>query len=96
MSTSSSEPKRRYDAVAHLGRLRRDVPALASGGLWWVYAQGDVLVYVREHTSASVLVMASRSGFESVSLPSDLLGGLPRRRARDWAVAVAGGSVPSA
>ncbi|GAA2173049.1 maltodextrin glucosidase [Arthrobacter parietis] len=63
-----------YDAVAHLGRLRRDVPALAFGGLRWLYAQGDVLVYLREHVSGSVLVVASRSGFDEVQLPLDLIG----------------------
>lgn len=63
-----------YDAVAHLGRLRRDVPALAEGGLRWLYAQGDVLAYVREHDSGSVLVVACRAGFDGVSIPLDLLG----------------------
>lgn len=63
-----------HDAVAHLGRLRRDVPALAFGGLRWLYAEGAVLAYVREHASGSVLVVASRAGFDNVSLPLDLVG----------------------
>ena len=63
-----------YDAVAHLGRLRGEVPALVEGGLRWLYARGDVLVYVREHASGSVLVVASRSSFDGVELPLNLLG----------------------
>ncbi|WP_035777843.1 glycoside hydrolase family 13 protein [Arthrobacter sp. 35/47] len=63
-----------YDAAAHLGRLRRDVPALAFGGLRWLYAQGDVLAYIREHASGSVLVVACRSGFDDVTLPLDSVG----------------------
>ncbi|SDH58925.1 alpha-glucosidase [Arthrobacter subterraneus] len=63
-----------YDAAAHLGRLRRDTPALAFGGLRWLYAQGDVLAYIREHASGSVLVVACRSGFDDVTLPLDNLG----------------------
>ncbi|GAB3550387.1 maltodextrin glucosidase [Arthrobacter tumbae] len=70
----SAEHQDLYDAVAHLGRLRREVPALVEGGLRWVYARGDLLVYVREHAAASVLVVASRSGFDGVKVPLDLLG----------------------
>jgi alpha-glucosidase len=63
-----------HDAVTHLGRMRRDVRALAEGGLRWLYAQGDVIVYLREHAFGTVLVVASRSGFDGVSLPLDLVG----------------------
>jgi alpha-glucosidase len=63
-----------YDAAAHLGRLRRDVPALAEGSLRWLYARGDVLAYIREHALGSVLVVACRSGFDDVTLPLDCLG----------------------
>lgn len=72
-SLTSSHAELR-DAVACLGRLRRNVPALALGGLRWVYAQGDVMAYVREHASGSVLVVASRCGFDGVSLPLELVG----------------------
>ena len=63
-----------HDAVACLGRLRRDVPSLAEGGLRWLYAEGDVLAYVREHAEGSVLVVAARSGFDGVQLSLNLLG----------------------
>ncbi|NJC23596.1 alpha-glucosidase [Arthrobacter pigmenti] len=52
------------DAVAHLGRLRLKVAALPDGGFRWLYAEGHVLIYVREHASGSVLVVAARAGFE--------------------------------
>ncbi|WP_323959485.1 glycoside hydrolase family 13 protein [Arthrobacter sp. JZ12] len=63
-----------YDAVASLGQLRRDISALVFGGLRWLYAKGDVLAFIREHVSESVLVVAARAGFEGVRLPLTLLG----------------------
>lgn len=70
----SREHRDLHDAVACLGRLRRDVPALVEGGLRWLYAQGDVLAYVREHVAGSVLVVACRADFDGVSVPLELLG----------------------
>ncbi|GAA0498986.1 alpha-glycosidase [Paractinoplanes deccanensis] len=41
--------------------LRRSSPALSRGGLRWVHADGDSLVFLRESAAQSVLVLARRS-----------------------------------
>ncbi|BCW50810.1 hypothetical protein StoSoilB13_31520 (plasmid) [Arthrobacter sp. StoSoilB13] len=43
-----------------LGRLRSGLPALTEGGLRWIHAEGDAVVFVRETTDSAVLVMAVR------------------------------------
>jgi alpha-glucosidase len=42
---------------------RREHPALTDGGMRWLRAEDDVLVYVREHESEAVLCVAARAGF---------------------------------
>ncbi|MBO1267598.1 glycoside hydrolase family 13 protein [Arthrobacter cavernae] len=49
-----------------LSRLRREEPALTEGGLRWIHAEGDVLVFIRETTESSVLVAVARSGAQAV------------------------------
>lgn len=49
-----------------LSRLRRDEPALSGGGLRWIQAEGDVLVFIRETTGSSVLVLVARNGSQAV------------------------------
>lgn len=51
--------------------MRRDHVALRRGGLRWLYADADVLVYLREHPGETVLVQVSRPGAqaEPVRLP---------------------------
>ena len=51
-------------------RLRRDHIALNDGGIRWLHASDDVLVYVREHAEESILVVAARADFD-VALPFD-------------------------
>jgi alpha-glucosidase len=48
----------RYRALA---RLRGGTPALRDGGLRWVHADGDLLVFLRENTDDTVLVAARRA-----------------------------------
>lgn len=43
-----------------LGRLRSGLPALTEGGLRWIHAEADAVVFVRETTDSAVLVMAVR------------------------------------
>ncbi|YCH05912.1 glycoside hydrolase family 13 protein [Arthrobacter sp. alpha11c] len=43
-----------------LGRLRSELPALTEGGVRWIHAEGDALVFVRETADSAVLVMAAR------------------------------------
>ncbi|GAA3700994.1 maltodextrin glucosidase [Arthrobacter ginkgonis] len=61
-----------------LARVRRTHPALTEGGIRWLHAEGDVLAFVREHPSGSVLVVASRAPFNGLELPVDLVGGTPQ------------------
>ncbi|GAA3699975.1 maltodextrin glucosidase [Zhihengliuella alba] len=54
-----------------LGSLRADSPALLDGGIRWLHAEGDVLVFVREHAEQTALVVASRAAFRvELELPS--------------------------
>ncbi|MFV2108262.1 hypothetical protein [Micromonospora sp. LOL_015] len=48
--------------------LRREVPELRHGGLRWVYADDDALVYLRESPSGSVLALARRASGAPVRL----------------------------
>lgn len=69
--------RRTYAALAG---LRRRLPALTDGGLRWLVAEGDVLVFVREHREGSVLVIAARAAFGPIRLPLELVspaGGQP-------------------
>lgn len=64
---------------ADLIALHRSQPALNGGGMRWLHVGDDVLVFVRESATNSVLVAAGRGGF-SVSIPSAALGGAFRDR----------------
>ena len=44
-----------------LGRLRSELPALTEGGVRWMHAEGDALVFVRETADSAVLVMTARN-----------------------------------
>lgn len=46
---------------AALTGLRRDQPALTGGGIRWLYADGDALVFVRETAENTVLVAVARA-----------------------------------
>lgn len=50
-----------YSALIH---LRRDHVALNEGGIRWLHADADTLIYVREHEDESVLIAASRTAFD--------------------------------
>lgn len=60
---------------AGLSALRREHPALTSGGLRWVHATGGILAFVREVAEASVLVVLFRDAAAGVHL-GDLAPGL--------------------
>ena len=59
-------------AYATLGRLRKELPALTGGGVRWLHAQGDALVFIREFSGSSALVFAARSD-ASVIVDSSVL-----------------------
>ncbi len=52
------------DLYAALIRMRRGHLALTEGGMRWLHVSDDVLVFVREHAAGSVMVVASRAGYE--------------------------------
>lgn len=41
--------------------LRKSAPALRRGGLRWVHADGDIVVFLRESTEQTLLVLAARA-----------------------------------
>ena len=59
---------------AALTTLRREQPALTGGGIRWLYARGDVLVFVRETAQSAVLVVVARAGAEAELAPGTLSG----------------------
>ncbi|WP_229072379.1 glycoside hydrolase family 13 protein [Actinoplanes sp. DH11] len=73
----------RYRALA---RLRTRTPALRDGGLRWLHAAGDVLVFLRETAADTVLVAARRSA----GLPVRVTGLVPHA----WGDNLYGGAEP--
>ena len=62
-------------AYGELVALRRGSVALRRGGLRWVYAAADALVYLREAQGEAALVHVARRGHGPVSIDvSDLPG----------------------
>ncbi|WP_435748049.1 glycoside hydrolase family 13 protein [Nocardioides sp. SYSU DS0663] len=59
---------------AALAAARRDHEALRRGGLRWVHVDDDVLVFLREHPTGSVLVCARRAGGPAIDLDAGALG----------------------
>jgi alpha-glucosidase len=57
-----------------LAALRRANHALRRGGLRWVHAAGDALVYLRESERQRLLVLAARAGQGPLRLPTGALG----------------------
>jgi alpha-glucosidase len=64
------------DLYATLIHLRKDHEALNTGGMRWLHVGDEVLVFVRESASESVLVVAARSDFD-VLLPAGAVAGHP-------------------
>ncbi len=63
------------DAYRRLGALRRRSRALRHGGLRWVEACDDVLVFMRESQDERALVQVSRSEHQPVALDAAALDG---------------------
>jgi len=58
-----------FEQYRRLIALRRSSPALARGGLRYVYVDDDVIAYVREARDERLLCLASRASHEPVQLP---------------------------
>jgi alpha-glucosidase len=86
------EPKRwdRHTLATYraLAALRRRSTALRRGGLRWVAAEGDRLVFLREAPGERLLVLAARAAGDPVRLPAGPLG------LTGEAANVAGGAAP--
>lgn len=54
-----------------LGRLRREHHALRRGGLRWLYAEGDVVLFERQSREQRLLVQISRDTHEPLTSPVD-------------------------
>ncbi|MGW8483259.1 glycoside hydrolase family 13 protein [Microbacterium sp. NPDC055903] len=54
--------------------LRREHPVLATGGMRWLHVDDETIVFVRESTEETVLVLATSAGAD-VDLPADLVLG---------------------
>ncbi|MFI6599999.1 glycoside hydrolase family 13 protein [Nonomuraea sp. NPDC050536] len=63
-----------YRIFQDLIRLRRDHDALRHGGLRWLHAGEDVLVYERALPGETLVVQVSRAGHEPVPFPRALTG----------------------
>ncbi|HEY8912476.1 glycoside hydrolase family 13 protein [Lacisediminihabitans sp.] len=73
-SVGAAEPI--IDLYSRLIHLRTAHPALNTGGIRWLHAGADVLVFVRESIEESVLVVAARGDF-SVTLDPHAFAGNP-------------------
>ena len=58
-----------FDAYREWIGLRRDQVALRRGGLRWLHASGDTMVYLREHPDQTLMVHANRAATQPVSIP---------------------------
>jgi alpha-glucosidase len=63
------------DAYRTLGALRRSSAALQRGGLRWVHAGDDVIVFLRESRDQRMLVQVARAAHEPLAVPGVALGG---------------------
>jgi alpha-glucosidase len=64
------------DLYSTLIHLRRDHEVLNTGGVRWLHASEDVLVYVRESAAECILLVAARDDYE-LSLEANAIAGVP-------------------
>jgi alpha-glucosidase len=64
------------DLYSDLIHLRTGHTALNGGGMRWLHAGREVLVFVRESAAESILVVAARGDFD-ISLPTHAFAGVP-------------------
>lgn len=71
-SEDEGETAERLAVYRDLVGLRREHPALATGGLRWLHVDDDAILFVREHADESIVVLAAR-GDADVELPAAAL-----------------------
>ncbi|USQ76883.1 glycoside hydrolase family 13 protein [Ornithinimicrobium cryptoxanthini] len=62
-------------AYRDLVHARRNHPALAAGGMRWLHAEGDALIFLREHPEETALVHLARAAHPPITLPAADLPG---------------------
>jgi alpha-glucosidase len=62
-------------------RARRESVALTRGGLRWVHAEGDAIVFLREAPGETALVHCARAGHDDLTIPVESLPGVESGRA---------------
>ncbi|MES2093149.1 MAG: glycoside hydrolase family 13 protein [Actinomycetota bacterium] len=65
------------DLYSDLIHLRTGHTALNGGGMRWLHAGREVLVFIRETAEESILVIAARGAYD-ISLPAHAFAGMPR------------------
>jgi alpha-glucosidase len=73
-SINASAPT--IDLYSTLIRLRREHEVLNTGGVRWLHASDDVLVYVRESAAECILLVAARDDYR-LSLEANAIAGVP-------------------
>lgn len=73
-SAADADVAARLDLYRDLIRLRREHPALATGGLRWLHVDDETVVFVRESAEESVLVLATRADADLELAPGLLAG----------------------
>ena len=64
------------EVYAALAKLRRENPALVDGGMRWLAATDEAIIFVREHKKQSVLVMATRGKVKDLTISASAVAGL--------------------
>ena len=75
---SIDEHRASIEQHAALIALRRQKPALSSGGLRWLHAEADAVVFIRETPGQSVLLCAARADVR-IELPTSAFSGHAHR-----------------
>ncbi|MFX0538880.1 glycoside hydrolase family 13 protein [Ornithinimicrobium sp. Y1847] len=74
--SETNEANPYFQAYTRLIHARRGSTALREGGLRWVLATEDAIVFVREHPDESVLVHLSRQAHDPISIPCSAFPGV--------------------
>jgi alpha-glucosidase len=64
------------EVYAQLAKLRRENPALVEGGMRWLAAEDEAILFVREHKKQNILVFATRGKIKELSISAEAIEGL--------------------
>jgi alpha-glucosidase len=64
------------DVYRRLIEARKGSEALSSGGLRWLHAEGDAIVFLRESPNETALVHVARAAHDPITLPTGQLAGI--------------------